>query len=93
MRAYTAMWSKSDFSQEAKGNDTPILVIFGEHDNEGLREAATAPLFAEWYPNLKTHVCPCGHYPMQESPVEYAHVVEEYIMWANSLRQDPCITD
>ncbi len=84
MKRYTAMWSKSDFSHEAKGRDTPILVLFGEHDNEGLREAATAPLFVDWYPNLKTHVCPCGHYPMQEAPVEYAHVVQDYILRANA---------
>ena len=80
MKAYCDMWGKTDFSSEVKGLATPILVIFGKHDNELLRKEATGSAFAKWYPNLETHVCPCGHYPMQETPVEYAHVIQQYLL-------------
>lgn len=79
MQAYCDMWGKTDFSNEVQGLETPILVVFGEYDNELLRIEATGSVFAGWYPNLKTHVCPCGHYPMQETPVEYAYVIQNYL--------------
>jgi hypothetical protein len=47
--------------------------------DELLTQATLAPVFEGWYPNLQTHVCPSGHYPMQETPVEYAHVVQKYL--------------
>ena len=34
MVAYAHMWAKTDFSGEVQGLATPILVVFGEHDNE-----------------------------------------------------------
>lgn len=80
MVAYAHMWGKTDFSSEVAGLATPLLVIFGAHDNELLREAAIGQLFAGWYPSLETHVCPCGHYPMQETPVEFAHVVQRFLL-------------
>ncbi len=79
MQAYCDMWGKTDFSDEVAGLKTPILVVFGEYDNELLRKEATGPLFTEWFPNLETHTCPCGHYPMQETPVEYACVIQKYL--------------
>jgi pimeloyl-ACP methyl ester carboxylesterase len=79
MAAYAHMWAKGDFSNEVQGLTTPVLVVFGEHDNELLTQPTLAPVFEGWYPNLRTHVCPSGHYPMQETPVEYAHVVQSYL--------------
>ena len=83
MKAYTTMWSKTDFSEAAAGSETPILVVFGEYDNEGLRQSATGGLFESWYPNLQVHVCASGHYPMQETPVDYAHVIQDYLLDAS----------
>jgi 3-oxoadipate enol-lactonase len=80
MQTYATMWGKTDFSNEVKGLTTPILIVFGQHDSELLRIDATGAMFAEWYPNLETHVCLCGHYPMQETPVEYAHVVQQDLL-------------
>lgn len=85
MKAYASMWSKTDFSEQAKGCETPILVVFGEHDNEGLRQSATGPSFESWYPNLKIHCCASGHYPMQETPVDYASAVQDFLLGINSL--------
>ena len=79
MQGYCNMWGKADFSDEVMGLETPILVIFGEHDIELLREEATAAKFRDWYPNLTTHKCHCGHYPMQEVPVDYANVIQQYL--------------
>ncbi len=79
MVAYAHMWAKTDFSSEVQGLATPVLVVFGEYDNELLTKPTLAPVFEGWYPNLQTHVCPAGHYPMQETPVEYAHVVQSYL--------------
>jgi pimeloyl-ACP methyl ester carboxylesterase len=80
MKTYTTMWSKDNFSEEVKGNKTPILIVYGQYDNEGLRQSATGKAFKDWYPNLSEHICPSGHYPMLETPVEYAHVVQKYLL-------------
>jgi pimeloyl-ACP methyl ester carboxylesterase len=85
MKSYTAMWSKEDFSDDAKGNETPILIVYGQYDNEGLRQTATGEAFKDWYPNLSEHVCPSGHYPMLETPVEYAYIVQRYLLGKNLL--------
>ncbi len=80
MKMYTSMWSKSNFSQELDGNKTPFLVIYGAHDNEGLRQTATGKLFKQWLPNLTEYICPSGHYPMLETPVDYAHAIQEFLL-------------
>ena len=80
MEKYTAMWSKEDFSAEVQGCETPILVVFGSEDNEGLRETANADKFKSWYPNYQQAVMATGHYPMIEAPVAYAKVVQDYLL-------------
>ena len=79
MQGYCDMWGRTDFSDEVKGLETPVLVIFGDSDIELLRSEATLAQFKEWYPNLSTHTCHCGHYPMQEVPVDYAYQVQKYL--------------
>ncbi len=79
MQGYCEMWGRADFSNEVKGLETPILVIYGERDIELLRSEATLAQFQEWYPNLTTHTCHGGHYPMQESPVDYAFQIQKYL--------------
>ena len=80
MEKYLAMWSKEDFSAEVQGCETPILVVFGSEDNEGLREAANADKFKSWYPNYQQSVMATGHYPMIEAPVAYAKIVQDYLL-------------
>ena len=79
MKAYTTMWSRGDFSKDVKGNKTPIMVVYGAHDNEGLRQSASGAKFKSWYPNLTEHVATSGHYPMIEAPVAYAKTVQDYL--------------
>jgi 3-oxoadipate enol-lactonase len=80
MKAYCHMWAKTNFSDEMKDLSTPVFVICGRYDSESLRLDALEPMFAHWFPNLKTYVCESGHYPMQETPVKYAHVLQEYLL-------------
>lgn len=79
MEVYASMWSKEDFSAEVEGCETPILVIFGTLDNEGLRAEANRAKFKAWYPNYTEHIMPTGHYPMLEAPVAYATSVQQFL--------------
>ena len=51
-------------------------------DPEALNFLAGAvhSMFQQWYPNLTTHTSQCGHYPMQEVPVEFARVVQSILI-------------
>ena len=80
IKAYTSMWSKEDFSAEVQGADTPILVMFGAFDNEGLRASANADKFKDWYPNYSEIILQTGHYPMIEAPVAYAKAVHDFLL-------------
>ena len=80
MKAYATMWSKTDFSAQADGNQTPILVIYGAHDSEALRQDAAGVMYRSWYANLEEHVCQSGHYPMIETPVDYIEIVQSYLL-------------
>ena len=79
MKAYVSMWGCEDFSPDVQGLETPLLVVYGDFDGDGLNRASTYERFAGWYPNLKAVDCPCGHYPMQEVPALYAHQVQDFL--------------
>ena len=71
---YLEAWTKTDFAEESKGNDLPLLVCPGEFDG-ALTAEVMRQTYLDWYPNATLEVLPnSGHYPMQETPVEYAHV-------------------
>lgn len=77
--AYLTAWAKTDFAAELEGNDTPVLVVVGEHD-----PALGAPVMEQtWlrlFPKARMEVLPdAGHYPMFESPVRLATVIEEFL--------------
>ena len=80
MKSYLEMWSKENFSYEVQGNKTPILVIFGNHDNEDFRASANSHLYHQWYPLYSEEIMQTGHYPMMEAPVAYAKIVEDFIL-------------
>ncbi|MDP9240526.1 MAG: alpha/beta hydrolase [Actinomycetota bacterium] len=76
---YLEPWGKGDFSDEIKGNETPIKVIVGEHD-PALSAALMEQTLMQWYPNAELEVLPnAGHYPMHETPVALATTVEEFL--------------
>ena len=77
---YLNMFSKTDFADEVQDLDTPYLVVVGEHDYEGLNEAAMKKTFLVMHPDAELVVIPnCGHYPMQECPPFFAAVIEDFL--------------
>ncbi len=76
---YLVAWTKTDFAEESKGNDVPLLVCPGEHDG-ALTPDVMQQTYLEWYPNATLQVLPnSGHYPMQEIPVYLATVIEGFM--------------
>jgi len=70
--AYFNAWAKGDFSAQARGLKTQILVLVGEHD-PGLNEGVMRATYLADYPNAGLHILPnAGHYPMQETPLSFA---------------------
>ena len=78
MRGYCKMWARGDFSNEMKILSMPTLLICGKYDDDNLKLNAIEPKLKAWFSNLKRCELNCGHYPMQESPVEYACLVQEF---------------
>lgn len=77
--AYLNAWAKGDFSARIKGNPVPVLVVVGEHD-AALNADAMRATYLQWYPNARLEVMAnAGHYPMDETPVALATVVEKFL--------------
>lgn len=78
---YLNAWAREDFAEEvaAARLPTPVLVLLGAHDAAFTEEGMQATYLA-WYPNgeLAT-MANAGHYPMQETPVQLATVMEAFI--------------
>lgn len=82
MRAYYRMWIETDFSAEAAAARpaTPIRVIGGRQDLHGFSEAKYRETFAAWYPNADLQfITDAGHFPMYETPVYLATLVESFL--------------
>jgi pimeloyl-ACP methyl ester carboxylesterase len=78
---YLHMFNDTDFSEEAKGLKTPILILTGEFDFEQGRAAAMQDTMLKWYPNATlTVIKGSGHYPMQETPVFLATTIEQFLL-------------
>lgn len=72
-------WANADFLADVQGNETPILVIPGEHD-PALGEATVRQTWAPHFPNSTIEVMPnAGHYPMFETPVALATSIERFL--------------
>jgi len=77
--AYLPSWGKADFSSEVKGNPAPVKVIVGGHD-PALGAELMRQTWLSYYPNADmTVLASAGHYPMFETPVELATVIEEHL--------------
>lgn len=78
-RGYLRSWAREDFSKEAKGLAVPIKVLIGEFD-QALNSELMRQTFLAWYPNAELEVIGnSGHYPMQETPVILATVMEDFL--------------
>ena len=76
---YLASWAKTDFHAEIEGNPVPMLVAVGEFDG-AINEAAMRATYMQWYPNAElTVIANAGHYPMNETPVAFATLIEAFL--------------
>lgn len=82
LTAYLAMWLNEDFSEELIDSNfqTPVLVIGGRNDLPGFSEDQYNATIANWVTNIQfMYIDDTGHYPMQEVPVLFATLVEQFI--------------
>lgn len=76
---YLTAWTKTNFADDVKRIDTPMLVCPGEHDKALTREVMEKTYLA-WLPKAAERqvLANAGHYPMQETPVHLATVMERF---------------
>jgi len=82
LKAYYDMWLGEDFSAElASANvETPVLVIGGRQDLPGFQEDYYNKTIAKWLPSATfSYIENAGHYPMQETPVLFATLIERHM--------------
>ncbi|MFA6954411.1 MAG: alpha/beta hydrolase [Thermoanaerobaculia bacterium] len=82
LKGYFQMWLETDFSAEARSASiqTPMLVIGGRQDLPGFQEEHLRSTFGAWYPHIEFEfITDAGHYPMQETPVYLASLLERFI--------------
>lgn len=73
---YTYMFVQSNIVEEVKGIIIPMMVICTSHDGEGHRKNPMEQTFGHWFPNVDIQeIQSAGHYPMQETPVSFATVL------------------
>lgn len=76
---YLEAWARSSFADQVQGNETPVMVVVGEHD-PALSAEVMRQTWLQLYPNAELEVLPnAGHYAMFETPVALATCVEEFL--------------
>ena len=77
--AYLTAWAKTPFAERIQGKTLPVLVVAGEHD-PALGADTCRATWLQHYPNARLEVMPnAGHYPMDETPVALATVIEAFL--------------
>lgn len=78
-KGYLKAWTQTDISSEIEGKSHDVLVCVGEND-PALPKEMMQETYLKWYPNSKIEILPnAGHYPMQETPVHLATVIENFL--------------
>lgn len=79
---YLAAWGKTSFVERIKGKSCPVLVVAGQHD-PAIGEALCRSTWLSDYPNAQLEVMGnAGHYPMEETPIALATLVERFLAGA-----------
>jgi pimeloyl-ACP methyl ester carboxylesterase len=76
------MWLETDFSKEVRGAKvgTPVLVIGGRQDLPGFQEEHLRKTLGTWFENSEfTFITDAGHFPMDETPVYLASILERFL--------------
>lgn len=72
-------WATPDFADEVRGSEVPVLVVVGRHD-PALGEETVKQTWLPLFPNARLEVIEeAGHYPMDETPVRLATLVESFL--------------
>jgi pimeloyl-ACP methyl ester carboxylesterase len=76
---YLTAWSEGNFGHDIMGDKTPMLVAVGEHD-AALNAELMRQTYLVFHPNAELEIIPnAGHYPMQETPVYLATIIERFL--------------
>ena len=76
---YLVAWARTDIQARVQGQSLPVLVLPGEHD-PALGEATCRATWMAHYPNAQLDVLRnAGHYPMDETPIWLATVIEKFL--------------
>ncbi len=78
--AYLRLWTEKDFSDEVTDSPVPILAIVGEHDGAITQDVMQATILAQYPDSELVVMANAGHYPMDETPVQLATIVEQFLV-------------
>lgn len=91
VKGYYRMWLETDFSEEVRRArvGTPLLVVGGRQDLPGFQEEHLNETVGTWFPNAEiTFITDSGHFPMDETPVYLASLIEHFLNTHRSLGQN-----
>jgi pimeloyl-ACP methyl ester carboxylesterase len=73
------MWNNTDFSQESKGLNAPMLVVLAEDDP--IFNQKVKPFWEKWYPNCEIIMCKnTTHNITDDTPVFIASAIENFVV-------------
>ncbi len=86
--AYFPVWCDTDHAGEVPGDAVPSLAIVGEHD-AAITEDVVRSTWCALHPSSQVIVLRnAGHYPMFETPIRLATVIEEFIEAQHAADKD-----
>lgn len=91
IQGYYRMWLETDFSEEVRRAKigTPLLVIGGRQDLPGFQEEHLRKTVGTWFENTEfTFITDAGHFPMEETPVYLASILERFLDAHRGARYD-----